>query len=379
MQLLVVCARLRLDPRDEERLCALIEQPLDWARVLRLAAWHGLRPLLRRHLEPVATDALRPVLAELWAETEDIARHNAALAAELAAISELFALHGVRALPYKGPTLAAAIYGDVSMREFGDLDILLPRADVRRAGELLTARGYRPEYPLAPAAEAGFLASPAQYHFVLRHERTGLLVELHWKTDRDFAVERDDDSWWAASRAGFAPYELLLVLCLHGTKHYWSSLGWLVDVAELLRSHRHFDWEAINARSRELGCVRRVAVGLRLAQDVLDVRLPDGVNPLAVDSSGLRLARHLAERMLDPDASPLGPWDALRLDMASCERPTQRLRLLGHNVFAPSLVEWSRWPLPRRLAFLYPVLRVGRLGAKYARRALRDPGGEPAK
>ena len=29
--------------------------------------------------------------------------------------------------------------------------------------------------------------------------------------------------------------ELLLILCLHGTKHFWSSLGWLVDVAELIR------------------------------------------------------------------------------------------------------------------------------------------------
>src|SRR6185503_974491 len=141
--------------------------------------------------------------------------------------------------------------------------------------------------------EAGFLASPAQYHFVLRHERTGLLVELHWKTDRDFAVERDDDSWWAATRAGFAPHELLLVLCLHGTKHYWSSLGWLVDVAELLRSHPQLDWEAIDAGTRELGCVRRVAVGLRLAQELLDAPLPAAANTLAGDPDGLRLARDL--------------------------------------------------------------------------------------
>jgi hypothetical protein len=36
-----------------------------------------------------------------------------------------------------------------------------------------------------------------------------------------------------------------------------------------------------------------------------------------------------------------------------------------NTVLAPSLVEWSRWPLPRALFFLYPALRLMRLTRKY--------------
>ena len=30
--------------------------------------------------------------------------------------------------------------------------------------------------------------------------------------------------------------DLLLILCMHGAKHLWKNLGWICDVAELLRA-----------------------------------------------------------------------------------------------------------------------------------------------
>ena len=373
MRLLLACARLTLAPEERDRVRELARADLDWAAVFRLAAWHGLRPLLRRHLEAVATPALRPVLVELWAETEEIARHNRALATELDAIRAHLAAAGICCVPFKGPTLANEVYGDVGLREFGDLDILLRRDEVVDARECLVARGYRPEYPLAPAAEAAFLGSAAQYHLVLRHGETGLLVELHWRSDRDFPVERDDPAWWsAAARDGVSREDLLILLCVHGTKHYWRSLGWLVDVAELVRcGGEDLDWEAVTTRARELGCGLRLGVGLRLARELLDVPLPPPAVPVAGAVGVEALAHRLEAWALDSGALSLTPWSALRLDMACCEGARQRLRVVGWSLFAPSLVEWSRWPLPRALAFLYPPLRVGRLAAKYGRRALR--------
>jgi Uncharacterised nucleotidyltransferase len=41
----------------------------------------------------------------------------------------MFADEGVNVIPSKGPTLAALAYGDLGLREFDDLDLLIARPD----------------------------------------------------------------------------------------------------------------------------------------------------------------------------------------------------------------------------------------------------------
>lgn len=381
LRLLLACARLRLEPADAAAIDAALEGDLDWERVMHLARWHGLRPLLERHL--VGRDARIPraVLVELWAETAAIARRNRALDGELGRIGTLLDAAGVGAVPYKGPTLARAAYGDLALREFGDLDILVARRDVLRAREALCKAGYVAEYPLRPDVERAFLDSGAQYHLVLRSRDLGHLVELHWKTDPDYPVERmDDASWWEGTRQSqgppsLCPEELMLVLCIHGSKHGWASLGWLVDIAELLRRDAGLDWDGIIERVAALGCARRVGLGLRLAADWLDAPLGPAAAALARSGGIEALLPAVEARMLAPDPGPPGPFEGLRQALALHDRARPRIRLILHGVFLPSLVEWTRWPLPRALFFAYPVLRMGRLAGKYAKRGLEGLSG----
>jgi len=60
-------------------------------------------------------------------------------------------------IPYKGPTLALAVYGNLALREFTDLDILVQTQNVRQAAELLKDRGYQGQFQLGSAQEADFL------------------------------------------------------------------------------------------------------------------------------------------------------------------------------------------------------------------------------
>ena len=376
LRLIVACAGL--EPNRAAALAALGE-PLDWSLVLRLAHWHGVRPLLHRHLSGLAPERVpRPALVELWGAAESIARANRALADELARIAALFERRAIRSLPYKGPTLALGAYGELSLREFSDLDWLVPRADLAAARRALVGLGYRPEPELAPAVEAAMIAARPQYHLAMRSP-AGLLVELHWKTDPDFPIERDDDAWWesaprvrfeeTAVRA-FTPEERMLVLCLHGSKHRWECLGWLVDVAELLARDGALEWNRIADRAHRLGCARRVGTGLWLAQEVLGCALPPGSEALADDPAVAAVSGELARGLLSPDPAVPPQARALRLNLAMLDRPRQRIRLVAETVLHPSLVEWMQWPLPRALFFLYPALRVVRLSAKYSRRVM---------
>jgi hypothetical protein len=71
-----------------------------------------------------------------------------------------------------------------------------------------------------------------------------------------------------------APEDLLIVLCVHGSKHVWESLKWVCDVAELLHSHQHLDWSRIFSSASTWRCRRMVYMGLSLAHLVLDAPLP---------------------------------------------------------------------------------------------------------
>ena len=371
-----------MGPVRRDRVLRLLRSPIDWSAFIALAEVHGLLPLAYAHLEAIAPEMMpRPVRVELWGRHEARTRRNHAMARELLRVLEALDACGIPAIPYKGPCLAASVYGDVALREFGDLDIVVRRDDVLRAKTMLETEGYLAEYPLAPAVEHAFLHSAAQYHLVLRNRERDTMVELHWKTDPDFPVESlEDKSWWerqgSASVEGtrvpaFAPRELFLILCLHGSKHRWASLGWLVDIAEMIPQVPAMDWTWIMARAHGLRCERRLALGLRLAQDVLEVPLPDVVRSWLNDRPQTApIATSIAGSLSQLDGHGPGALRRLRDNLALYDSARQRIAHCVNTIWTPSLVEWSRWPLPPVLFFLYPPLRLARLAWKHSGAAL---------
>src|SRR5207247_2195984 len=157
-----------------------------------------------------------------------VARRNLRFAGELLRLLELFEGEGIAAVPFKGPVLAVAAYGDIALRESRDLDILVRRGDVQHAKQLLLSRGYRPELSVEAGHDAALLASG--YHYPLRRD-DGLAVELHWNlAPREFPYPVDLEEVWTRLRpvrlggrtvCTLASEDLLLFLCAHGAKHCW--------------------------------------------------------------------------------------------------------------------------------------------------------------
>lgn len=379
MRVLLACARLDLRPEDRAGIGAALGEGLDWPVLLGLARWHGLTPLVHRHLcGEFAAGVPRAAALELWGEAEAIARRNRAMARELARLVRALDARGVRSIPFKGPTLALAVFGDLGLREFGDLDILVRPDELMSAKAAIVEAGYAPEPPLPPHLEAAFIDTRAQNHLALR-SGAGAMVELHWKSDPECPVELASVEWWQGAERvalegvemrAFGAEDLMLVLCLHGSKHHWASLAWLVDVSELLRRETGLRWEAIARRATQLRCRRRVGVGLALAAKWLGPPLPPLARELASHPGVAGIAARLEHLFVGREPSSEGPFESLRLELAMREGVASGIRLLAASVVQPSLVEWQRWPLPRALFPLYPPLRLGRLAGKYGRRGL---------
>src|SRR5205823_5626083 len=88
---------------------------------------------------------------------------------------------------------------------------------------------------------------------------TGVAVDLHWTlAPAHFRHGLDSEGLWrrlvAVPVAGrsirtFGAEDLLLFLCVHGAKHLWSSIGWLVDIARLM-DRPDLDWNRVVAQAR---------------------------------------------------------------------------------------------------------------------------------
>src|SRR5438309_495022 len=118
--------RTCLDSERAERITALLQQNLDWQYLIQTALNHGVMPLLYWQLNKICPEALpNEVANDLRQHFHTNAWHNIILSRELLRLLSLFETHGIPAIPYKGPALAASAYGNLSLRQFCDLDVLL--------------------------------------------------------------------------------------------------------------------------------------------------------------------------------------------------------------------------------------------------------------
>jgi len=66
------------------------------------------------------------------------------------------------------------------------------------------------------------------------------------------------------------------MLCVHGTKHFWDRLAWIVDVAELITA-QPVDWEESLQIAAGMKSTRVLLLGLYLAHEWLGAALPQPV------------------------------------------------------------------------------------------------------
>jgi len=242
-ELLICCSRLRLDPACSLRVRGLLESPLDFDALLRSARMHGVLPLLGRHLLGEAGEALAPSERGcLEHAVREIAAWNALLAAELVRVVTLLAAAGILAVPFKGPVAAIAAYGNVALRQFSDLDVLVRVEEVDAAASVLIDAGYR----AVDAERDGPILRRVGYYRGLVHTGFGVVIELHWRFGPawfNFPLDLShlDARLTRLSVGGvdlpvLGPEDTLLVSCAHGTRHLWARLEWICLVAEFERN-----------------------------------------------------------------------------------------------------------------------------------------------
>jgi Uncharacterised nucleotidyltransferase len=286
IQLLLCCARTDVNSEQAAQIRSLLHGDVDWTYLIRIALQHRVMPLLYWNLHATCPEAVpETILNQLQRRFYANTMHNLLLVRELLTLLSMLEERGVPAIPYKGPVLAASAYRNIALRQFGDLDILIREQDAVRAKDLLLSQGYRLQYQPPVAYETLFRRFRQTYD--LMREDGQIFVELHWNIiswptffppNSAFLWECPEVVFLANTPVrNLAPEDVLPVLCVPGAKYYWERLGWICDIAELIRMYPGIDWKGMMERASRLGSVRMLYLGLLLAQSLLGAAVPEDI------------------------------------------------------------------------------------------------------
>jgi len=375
-RLLAYCSRTQVNPAIAKEIRELVRGPIDWDFLLLQAAEHSVTPQISRQLSSVAAEIVEPDHLQRLTELTRVNTMRAlSLTAELVKLMAEFRSRGIPAVPYKGPVLAAQVYGDLALREFEDLDIVVRQRDVAKANDAMVSLGYHPKTSGLFSGKAESIV-PAEYMYIHGDEARRILVEIHSeRTMRHFPLPLDLDDLMGRlvpvavgghELLTFAPEDMFVLLCVHGSKHFWKRLSWIADIAAFVEAHRDLQWNKIFRLAQVLRANRMVAISLALALRLFDVPLPrDVLESVRSDAMANSIAAQSENNLLSRQPVEFGALALFRLRRQMLDSFFRGWRYSIRLATLPSEDDADAMRLPSLLKPLYPALRPFRLLRKY--------------
>ena len=362
----------------------------EWEPFAKVCEYHQVVPFVFCRLNDTANAAPVALLEYLRKRYFEISARNYRLAKEAVDLTLFLQAHDIPVVAFKGPVAAMAAYGDLALRQYEDIDLVVRSVDLLHAIALLVERGFRiapescaPDNPreVSRTHEVTLVAPDKSYfvdlHWRLASEQEGAFCpDIEQMRDRVETIQLPQGKLFT-----FCREDLFVALCCHGTKHRWGCLKWLLDVAEILRSPTNLDWNRVETITFERPLARAsIGLAILLAHDLLHAPMPATL-PAALDVTQRARSVALAIRT---EIFTRGHTTGLHHYHATLLR-------LGAGIPAWIGYLWLRYPkwfvehavvlidpkdrvfisLPKQLGFLYHIVRPIRLVGKHSTRLAR--------
>ena len=372
---------------DSARLRRLLPEVRDWDYLLAAASYHGLAPLLHKHLHSLAAD-LTPVnvLSSLKLQAVANTQNVLHLVGKQLKLYRLLKENGIAVAIFKGSVLSQMAYGDSSLRQAGDIDVLISRRDFDRTRRVLESLGYE----LAPALSGAQLASHLASHCELQFVRDDwfTVVDLHWAlAPKSFTFKVETEELLARSQTveiggveieTLATEDLIVYLSMHGAKHLWRAVEWISSLGELIRSAEAVDWDTVIQRAAKAHATRMLGLALRLVASLSEGETVS-IACEAVDKD--QSMKRTAGRVLSEIFAMSGPAHSTETNLYNLkimDRKRDALVSALRAVFVPTFTDWHALNLPPSLHSLYYAYRPWRLSKAYTTTLLRKLGSRGA-
>jgi hypothetical protein len=248
-------------------LCLATQKEIDLELLQKFVKKVPIKTLIAEAQYQRVALLLRRALKKLGKEDElldQIAKDTLAksllLRRELKKVAKIFKEKSFLYILLKGIYLAEKIYGDLSLRPIGDIDILILKKDRERARKVIKALDYQEQV----------------YGVFLNKECPSLRIELSWEFPfrgdaflPEVFKRASPKNWNGNQLFVLAPEDLILYQILHLSKHGFSRLIWLGDIVWSLEYYREeLDWKCLYFRAREYKMSRLLKFTFELVEEL---------------------------------------------------------------------------------------------------------------
>jgi Uncharacterised nucleotidyltransferase len=405
LTVLLACLRFYLHTATASEVTRLLTTDLNWENLVQTAIAKGVMPLLYQSLKALAPELVpTAVMVQLQHLNRMNGLHNFALTKELLELLAQLDTAGIEAIAFKGSVLAASAYGNVALRQFGDLDILVRYRDFWQAKAVLEQEGYQVSNSYTQAKITDEIRDQIlPFHLYLQislsrstseammfdrlfqpsllHSNAHSSIDLHWGIPprRVWNPDRFDRLWDRLNSIELmgqpiktcAPEVTLLIQCLNVAKEPWQhSLKQVCDVAQVIQAHPDLDWQSALQLSAELRSQKSFLIGLRMTRDRLDIPLPQFILDRLINSQPTDEKSAKRYHQYSGDVPYL--WFQYTHQLRTSDRVWDGLFITGIYLqwllvitLSPSPLDREFVALPHNLDFLYYLIRPMRLLIQY--------------
>ncbi|MDD5597021.1 MAG: nucleotidyltransferase family protein, partial [Victivallaceae bacterium] len=244
-ELFLIIQLLRFQWHKEAGLKSLIAElardpGFDWKEFLRLVRFHKVYTYVYSTIKELKCFP-ETTAARLKKLNIDNSEKALVITAELKAVNRLLGGGGISFTVLKGQPLSMSLYGNTARRSSRDIDLLVDSDDLEKIMELFAGNYICMSDSNIPLK---YIESYSD-HLVYKNKTTDVFVEVHWKLmNYNYLMPGfTEAARRRIMRIGVAGTELnalsfhdhLFYCLMHGIKHCWLRLFWLVDVAEFCR------------------------------------------------------------------------------------------------------------------------------------------------
>ncbi|MDF5721890.1 MAG: nucleotidyltransferase family protein [Rhizonema sp. PD37] len=397
---LLACVRFYLHTTTKSEVTCLLASDLNWTTLLRSAIDNGVMPVLYQSLKAMEDLVPRAVMVQLQTCNRMNGLQNFSQTKELLKILAQLENAGIDAIAFKGPTLAASAYGNVTLRQFNDLDILVRQEEFWQAKAVFIALGYQ-----SSAKEADEIDTFNRYLQIslshsnpevtmfnqrfepsLLHSNPERSIDMHWgipprRLRKSDQFERLWENLYPINLMNqpiktFSPEATLVIQCMNVAKEPWKrSFKQICDAGQIIQAHPDLNWHSALKLSFELRSQRLFLIGLSVTRQLLHIPLPQFMLEMLVRSQPTDELLFLPEglRLRTPLSKLQVWWREYTYQLKTLDRWWDGLFITGHYLqwilkvgLLPSEREREFLPLPNGLFFLYYLLRPIRLLLKYS-------------
>lgn len=386
--LIVFCSRTKLNSDLKQKVSIFLEQDLDWEYIFNACYYHKVIPLIYNALKQIKGINIDPKIIDRFsAYYQKNACKSLIYLDKLVDLAHALHQSNIIALPFKGPVLASMVYEDLALRTFGDIDLLIEDEKLEETLNILQELQYPLPVQISRAVDKPYLNFPlfhesAEYQksYDIYDKNFNIIIELHWSLFNksfffpvDFEYLRQQKIKIQVSEAEiytFCAEDLIIYLCAHASKHAWTHLQWICDIAELIRANPQLNWQKVQTQAKEWGCQRMLCLGLILVKEVLDTELPKSIeHEVTKDRQAQILAKEVCDHLFDFSGKKLNSyWFIVRCR----ERYQDKLQFLACLLFVPKQEDWYFLRLPQQFHILYYAIRPIRLLTQFLFVATRN-------